>query len=162
METFQCEADKLSKRLLTRGYTKSSLKKAFNRVKDQDRHALIFGTKIRKPDDTTRIILRYSNEHNTIRKILTKHWSILTDDPVLWNLLTPKPQITFRKAGSLADLLTQREYKGNQRRDPCKTWGTFPCGNCSFCKVIGKRTSFLLPNGEHFQLKHFANCKTRG
>lgn len=162
METFQCEADKLSKRLLIRGYTKSSLKKAFNRVKNQDRHTLIFGSKTRKSDDTIRIILRYSNEHSTIRRILTKHWSILTDDPVLGSLLTSKPQITFRKAGSLADLLTQSEYKGNQRGDPCKTWGTFPCGNCSFCNVIGKRTTFLLPNGERFQLKHFANCQTQG
>lgn len=77
-------------------------------------------------------------------------------------LVMANPHITFKRAGSFWEVLTQSEYRGNQRKDSCKTWGIYPCGSCSFCKVIGQRTSFLLPNGERFHLKNFANCKTQG
>lgn len=78
--------------------------------------------------NTTRIILQYSNEHEKIRKILTKYWPILTEDPILGSLVTKNPQITFKKAGSIGGKLVQSEYKGDSRGDSCKTWGTFPCG----------------------------------
>lgn len=39
---FQVEADALTTRILARGYTKTSLKKAFNRVTNIERHDLIF------------------------------------------------------------------------------------------------------------------------
>lgn len=162
MEAFQQEADELSKRLLSRGYTKSSLKKAFNRVKDKDRHDLIFKTKKNKNDDTIRIILRYSNEHERVRKILTKHWSILTGDPILKGLITSNPQITFRRAGSIGSMFAQSEYRGNKRQDPCKFWGTYPCGSCFLSEVIARRTFVSLPNRERFRMKHFPNCKTQG
>lgn len=115
-----------------------------------------------KEDNTTRIIMRYSNEHQEIRKIISKHWSILTEDPILRSLVTPRPQITYKKSGAIGNTLTQSEYKGSTRGDPCKTWGTYPCGTCSQCGVIGRRTRITLSSGEDFQLRHFANCRTRG
>lgn len=84
------------------------------------------------------------------------------EDPTLKGLVTPNPQITFRKAGSIGGMLKQSEHRGNLRSDPCRVWGTFSCGACSFCEVIGKRTFFTLHNGERFHLRHFANCKTQG
>lgn len=42
-EDFQKEADLLRERLLTRGYSKTSWKKAFNRVKKLNRHSHIYG-----------------------------------------------------------------------------------------------------------------------
>ncbi|XP_073478692.1 uncharacterized protein [Aquarana catesbeiana] len=161
-EDFQHEADKLTIRLMNRGYSKSSLKKAFNRVKQTNRRDLIFSKKPTKEDDTTRIIVRFSNEHFKINKIISKYWSILTDDPILKGLIGPKPQITYRKPGSIGNALIQSEYKGTARKDPCKTWGTYPCGSCAQCPVIGRRTTLALPNGESFSLRHFANCKTQG
>ncbi|WP_227643924.1 hypothetical protein, partial [Klebsiella pneumoniae] len=44
-DDFQLEADALTRRLLERGYTKSSLKKPFNRVKDINRQDLIYKKK---------------------------------------------------------------------------------------------------------------------
>lgn len=61
--------------------------------------------------------MRFSNEHDSMRKIILKYWSILTGDPILGRLVTPKPQITYKKsrmryyekAGSIGNMLTQRE-----------------------------------------------------
>lgn len=113
-------------------------------------------------NDITKIILRYSNEHDKIRRILTKYWPILTEDPNLRSLVTKSLQITHKKAGSICEKLVQSEYKGGLRGDPCKTWGTFPRKSYSQCPVIGRRTQFSLPSGDFFRVKHFANCKTRG
>lgn len=102
-EDFQREADLLTIRLLNRGYTKSSLKKAFNRVKLTNRQDLIFRTKKQSKDDTTiRIIMRFSNEH-AVRKIISKYWSILTEDPIVKGLVTSKPQITYKESGSIGN-----------------------------------------------------------
>lgn len=117
---FQLEADALTSRLLARGYTKSRKKKAFNHVKIIRRQDLIFNKKENnKEDNTTRIILR-------IRRILMKYCPILTEDPILGNLVTKNPQITYKKAGSIDGKLVQNEYKGDSRGDPCKTGGDFP------------------------------------
>lgn len=32
--------------------------------------------------------MRYSYEHENVRKIISKHWSILTEDPALKGLVT--------------------------------------------------------------------------
>ncbi|XP_040196442.1 uncharacterized protein LOC120929219 [Rana temporaria] len=155
----QCNA--LSLRLSSRGYTKTCLRKAFNRVKALDRRQLIFKTKSRKvrsEENNSRIILGFSNEHTRIRRIITKFWPILTEDPILQNLILDRPQLTFRRADSLGTMLVRSEYRGNSTKDPCKTHGTFPCGHCARCEVIGRRTTLALPNGETFVLKHYATA----
>lgn len=161
---FQEEADKLTERFLERGYTKSSLRKAFNRVKKIERHNLIFKPKKIQPgsQDMPRIILTYTNEHESIRKILQKNWSILTNDTTLKQLVPSRPLITFRKAGSIHENIVQSEFKGKFRKDPCKDLGTFPCGRCSACHVIPRCKSTILPNGMKFTPRHFVNCHTRG
>lgn len=162
------EADTHTIRPLARGYTKTSLKKTFNRVTNIERRDLIFkktkrgNNKNIEETNTTRIILRYSNEHGKIRKILTKYWPISTEDPIFGSLVTINAQITFKNAGSIGGKCVQSEYKGDSRGDPCKTRGTFPCGSCSQCLTNRKRTQFHLPKGDIFQVKHFANCKTQG
>lgn len=75
---------------MARGYTRTSLKKAFNQAQGIKRHDLIFKPhrKKGKEENVSRIIMNYSNEHVKIRKIIDKHWSILTDDPVLKKFVT--------------------------------------------------------------------------
>lgn len=70
--------------------------------------------------------MRFSNEHDSMRKIISKYWSILTEDPILGRLVTPKPQITYKKsrmryyekAGSIGNMLTQRETQKNTHVKP--------------------------------------------
>lgn len=73
-EDFQRKSDELTTRLLDlKLNTKSALKKACNRVKSTQRQDLIFKSKDKnKEDNVARIIIRYSNEHNQIRKITCK------------------------------------------------------------------------------------------
>lgn len=107
--------------------------------------------------------MRFSRQHVTIKNILQKHWSILTDDPKLKTFLPKQPSITFRRATSLKDTLVQSEFKNQHKRSKqCHITGSFPCGHCTFCPLIRKAKSFRLPNGEIFKPSHFANCQTRG
>lgn len=76
-------------RLLERGYSKSCLKKAYKRAIERTRSELIYGTKKdKKSDDTTRIILKYSNQHTRIRNIIQKYWHLLSVDPNVGRFVT--------------------------------------------------------------------------
>lgn len=46
-------------------------------------------------------------QHVTIRRILGKHWHLLTSDGKLNKFITPSPNITFRRVRSLGDSLMQ-------------------------------------------------------
>ena len=109
-----------------------------------------------------RIITRYNKQSNKISKIISKHWHLLGIDPLLAPFVPPKPSITYRKTRSLKDSLTQSEYTGEFRSDPCKRMGTFRCGGCNFCQYMNTDKNIMLPNGKPFRATHFANCKTEG
>lgn len=107
--------------------------------------------------------MRYSRQHRSINKIIKRHWSILTDDPKLREFVHEKPTITYRRAMSLRDKLVQSEYiNENGRLKPRSVVGSFPCGHCSYCPLIKKDKTFVLPNGNTFTPTQFVNCHTRG
>lgn len=60
-DDFLKESKSLRARLLERGYTKTTLKKAYNKACLKNRHELLFGTKVNKQEDTVRIVTTYSN-----------------------------------------------------------------------------------------------------
>lgn len=62
----------------------------------------------------------------------------------------------------VCDMLVQSEFEGSNRGDPCKTVGTFTCGTCSYCKYMDTRKDIYLPNGMHFNPRHYSNCQTTG
>lgn len=68
---FKIQKDELCKRLLARGYSKTSLQKSFLRENNSDRIDLIYKTKTRKSTDP-RFITKYNREHSNIRSILKK------------------------------------------------------------------------------------------
>lgn len=51
---------------------------------------------------------------------------------------------------------------GNGKGDPCRQGGTFACGGCSYYTYMLEKSHLILPNGESFYLKHFANCRKQG
>lgn len=75
--TFLIEAAKLRDRLLLRGYSRTSLKKAFKRANTRSCQDLLYSTKPKNEDNSLRIITKYSNQHQQIRKIVSKYWHIL-------------------------------------------------------------------------------------
>lgn len=97
-----------------------------------------------------------------MRRIHTKYWSILSEDPIVGSLVTKNPLITYRKAGSVGESLLQFEYRGEFRKDPYKNGELFHVGHVHKCTAIKSRTHITLQNGEHFLVKHFVHCKTKG
>lgn len=79
-------------------------------------HKFIFKPKDKLEDNTTRIILKFSNKHKEVRKIITKYWSMLKDDPNLREFVPDAPSNTFKRATSLKDYLTQSEYNNDTKR----------------------------------------------
>lgn len=76
-------------------------------MKDNKRQVFIFQPRKKKQDNIKRAILQYSKKHDKVKRILTKYSPILTEDPVIGNLLTKNPQITYKKAGSIGESLIQ-------------------------------------------------------
>lgn len=79
------------------------------------------------PTIATPIITRYSNQHRQINNIVKKYWHLLMLHPSIGPFVSEAPSSTFRLAKSLKDNLVQIEYRGNDRKDPCKYPGTFTC-----------------------------------
>lgn len=65
--------------------------------------------------DPTRIILRFSRQHNVIKDIVHKHWIILTDDPRVNTFVSTNPLITYKRATSIKHILIQSEFKNEQK-----------------------------------------------
>lgn len=118
--------------------------------------------KIKNQENPLRIVIRYSNQHNEIRRIVNKCWQILTMDPIIGHLVPNAPMFTFRRATSIRDKLVRSEFRDESAKDHCKYKGTFICGSCRYCKYMHTAKRITLPNGDPFRPKHFANCKMLG
>lgn len=87
---------------------------------------------------------------------------MLTLDPSLGQFVTTIPLFTFKRATSVRDRVVNSEFKGETGKHHCKYKGTYMCGNCNYCKFLLTQKKRILPNGQTFHPKHFANCKTIG
>lgn len=83
-------------------------------------------------------------------------------DPNVGPFVPNVPSFTFRRARSLQDQLVASEFKEGGRKDPCKLFGSFTCGGCGYCRFMNTSKNLLLPNGEKYSPRHFANCSTPG
>lgn len=102
----------------------------------------------------------FSRQHKARREIVQKRWTILTDDSKVKSFVTDCPSITYKRATSIQDLLVQSEFKNAQKRDKhCPAFGTFSCGQCSFCSLMRKKKVFRLPNGDMFKPSHFKTAR---
>lgn len=116
--------------------------------KSKSRSKLLFGH--REPKNDTRIMTKYSRQHEQMRHIFNKYPLCLTIPPLLLeNLYHWKDQ------------LVHSEFK-KERGDKCKTVGTFPCGSCSYCQFMDAWTNITLPNCSTLKPKHNVNFKTPG
>ncbi|OCT78074.1 hypothetical protein XELAEV_18029173mg [Xenopus laevis] len=136
-EDFKYEAYKLCQRFKMRGYKSLSLRRAYQWALSQNREDLLYkptkpkfnkiGT---KNQGQTRLILIYNDNDGDIRNIIHKHWEILSNDPTLSQLVTPRPLFTYKKNTSIGDLLTQSHFQKQSNKSCCKTLGGFRCGAC--------------------------------
>lgn len=104
-DLFWLDAGKLQDRLLARGYSRSCLRRAYNKTIGQSRQKLLFQSKSKKNSnfDPMRIIMRYSSQHTEIRENIKKQWSILIDDQRIQQFISTNPLITYKPASSIKD-----------------------------------------------------------
>lgn len=158
---FIYQANLLRQRLLTRGYSKSLLRKAFNKAARQSRTTLLYKQKSIPLSQPVRFITHYSRNHNKVRNVLVKHWSLLTNDPILSKYINSKPDITYKRSRSLRDKITSSHYTTHQTQHVSSN-GMTRCGKCSFCLWIREGSTFVLPNGENFPPNFHTDCSTQG
>lgn len=110
-ENFRRKSYIIKFRLLQRGYTKTTLKKAFNKTCEKERHDLFFGKVNTKQSESVRIVTTYSGNHKLIRETIRKHWHLLTGDPIVNKYISDFPQITYKKCQSLKGRLIHRYFQ---------------------------------------------------
>lgn len=143
---FLAEGKLLHARLLARGYSKSFLRKAYNKDLKQPRNTLLYpkNSSSSETKPTLRIITWFSSQHQEVRNILNNHWHILQQDSIVKKHVGTRPEITFRWASSLCVRLVLSHYSSALNSGArCHR-----CGNCNFCPWLCEDTAFTLPNGE--------------
>ncbi|CAJ0943749.1 unnamed protein product [Ranitomeya imitator] len=163
-ETFEIQADDLKNRFLDRGYSKRSVKRAYNRAKHFDRHQLLFSSKQTKATNQVRLVTQYHSRWRDMSDILAKHWPILLADPVLKQYLPSHPFVTARRSKNLGDHLVRsylpptnpRPIFSNGSRTDRPRWGCKPCA----CPNIEYATHFHSSDGREFSITHTINCLT--
>lgn len=105
---FKSQAEHLQTCLLARGYSRSLLKKAYERACIYTCEQLIFATKENiKSDDKVCFIATYSCQFPQIQFIIKKYWFLLTNDNILTNYVTDVPSITYRRSRRSQSLYDQ-------------------------------------------------------
>lgn len=160
-EDFYAQASALRERLLSRGYTQTNLRKAYNKALAHIRSSLLYGFTCKKQLKTVKIITTFSAHHNQLKNFLSDHWHLLTNHRILKKYIRPTPELVFHRATSLKDKLTSSHYQEGpcSPRDP---HSIFRCGQCARCPWIQEGTKFILPNRELFTPAFHANCSTKG
>lgn len=82
--------------------------------------------------------------------------------------VSSKPQIIFRRAPNIRDLVTSSYIKTNKKKCAL-TVGFYNCGKCRACTDSGTlgrkriKKEFVLPDGlTSYKLKDFSTCNTEG
>lgn len=78
------------------GYSKKSLKRAYNREVTHDRTALLFKPKSSKQEDQVRFITQYTYGHQKVRNILCRYWHLLSNDNTISTFITTQPSLVFK------------------------------------------------------------------
>lgn len=158
---FRKEDDLLHARLLEKGYSYRSLKRAFNKVINRNHQEFLFKTKPAKDNTITRFITKFNSGHQYIKNILSEYWYILSDNEQIAKFITPYPSTTYRRSTSIRDRLVHSAFQYN-RLNLVFLLGLFKCGSCNICPWILEGQSFSLPNGSKHVLRQHISCETMG
>ncbi|XP_053575241.1 LOW QUALITY PROTEIN: histone-lysine N-methyltransferase, H3 lysine-36 specific [Bombina bombina] len=104
-QTFELRALDLEERLLKRGYSKRSIKKAKQRARLTPRQNLLHKRQKKTNSQIPRLILTHNTQTPQIINIIKKHWNILMTDPLLKTTLGPSPSFGFRRTKNIKDII---------------------------------------------------------
>lgn len=160
-DCYKRETDALTEHLLLRGYSKTSLKKAFRRVQGRPRHELVFGCNNRPESSTVKLITLYTRKHEDLYRFIKKHWWLLSGDPLVTPHVRATPEVTYRRSTSLKDQLVHFIDRCHGER--CSTVvGTFPCHCYGVCDYLVMDMVIPSLGRRRFKCKHFVDRGTAG
>lgn len=120
--------------------------------------------------NTVRFITDYNNQYKEISRIICKHFNILKLDKRLYPQLPTAPQVTFRRARTIKNIIAPSKLKTTMPgpRGDIRTYfdnrvGTYKCKKrgCLTCQfILHGRSSFQDTNGNTFHIKQFITCST--
>ena len=107
IENFTTEIRNFKARLISRGYPSDFIDRILAEVKFSDRQNAL---KNRTRTSNKRIlpfVTKYNPANPNLKKILMKHWHIITGQPITARIFTNTPLVSYRKEKSLKDFLVR-------------------------------------------------------
>ena len=167
---FLTQAEFIGARFKNKGYSDNFIDEQIQSVAGLDRNTMLQGN-IKKQRDmmAPAIILDYNIQHKDVEKLIKRHWHILKEDRHLKSILPEKPNIVYKRAPTIKDILVK-----NVVDPPPKSGYTFfntkgfvPCKYCYACKHSKgpqkKRTEFISTHtNECHIINDFISCHTEG
>ncbi|XP_075428447.1 uncharacterized protein LOC142466834 isoform X1 [Ascaphus truei] len=173
LEAFVHRADEMRERFLSRGYDDTNLEQAYQHALHTDRNTLINmslgGSAKDIPVVNTEapfFITNFSEQANSIKAIIRKHWTTLSLDPLLSKMVCVGPKIVFRRAPTLGNMLAPSMLKTTNDSKTKRSFfprliGSYKCGHCKICPRMIKTTHFSNKEDRHkYQIKSFMSCQT--
>lgn len=160
-EDFVLKAQDMHRCFTERGYQKSTIIKAYNKAKEQNRNVLLNPTTVNKTcDNRTIFISEFNKKSQEIKRIIMKHWKILNCDPNLKALASSPPRFCFRRGRNLKDHLVSSSFMSPS---PNTNWlqlkGNYRCGRCTHCSNTYDTKTFKHPHtGQSYEITEFINC----
>lgn len=160
----------MKSRFLEKGYPPTVVNDAIKRTVALTQDQCL-ATNPKKPSEigsySHNFITTFNKSNKVIRNILSKHWSILCNDPHLKATLPKQPKLTFRRAKTLRNFVAPSKLR--PVLPPKKTLSTKPpgcyrcnasrCKNCmSLVKFTDTFCSFVTNNS--FYIKNTLDCSS--
>ena len=158
---FECQADSLTDKLVSRRYPLGVIKRARKRARNNNRDALL--ESIIKETGPPRLtcVTTYNAASNQVSKSINKHWRTLTSGALSFE----KPLISYKRGRNIRDILVHtRPVKPKATSAPSSFFpsisGHYPCGSCRICHLTKVTHSIELRDGSPWALRDFTNCNT--
>lgn len=169
-EMFNKRAEVMMQDFRTRGYDDITLRTAYDKAFQQQRSDLL---RYRTKETSKRIpaVLTYSTESAHVKKIVLRHWHVLSSDSRLQSTFCDPPMFAFKRASNLRDRLIKADTTRRQipNEDTGSQWlterqrprGMFQCGHCTYCNAAIKGPQFHHPlSGKIFPIRDFLTCRS--
>ena len=153
---FESNAHKLTGYYLNRGYPFKSLKAHYKRARGFTQDQLLEST-FKKTVDTPVMVTQFNPANPDIKKMVRKHWNIISNCEELNNIFKSPPLIGFRKLPNLREILTSAKIRYPNQAEKVQNQLPQVCtrlGKCTYCPKIKKVDTFT-----SFHTKKTYQCK---
>lgn len=171
VSVFDEQAAVLSSRFVEKGYDPQTLCQTLEKVRQLVRSSLLVDKPQWLTDNKVSLpfITTYSMQSRTIKKLIQRHWHLLSNDQVLKDLLPDKPQVVFKGASSLGNKIAPsiQDPPREHRHFFQNLTGYYQCKKCQVCSLDSCRdrkiSGFVSTSTScSFQVKPFITCSSEG